>query len=111
MKSIIFQTLPVLVLATVLTGFANSVRAEIFEGMPDIIVCEVEIPQQGRVGHIVFYLNAQEQGRVTRYTSLGAAPMQIRVGQDGTVDQDNLGDCAGKTVTELRNADRAFDIE
>ena len=100
-----------LVLATVLTALAVPVRAEIFEGVPDVIVCEVELPQQGRVGRMVFYLDAQEQGRVTRYTSLGAAPMQIRVGADGTIDQDNLGDCSGKTVTELRNADRAFDVE
>ncbi len=111
MKSIAFHTIPVLVLATVLTGFAKPVRAEIFEGVPDVIVCEVELPQQDRVGRMVFYLDAQEQGRVTRYTSLGAAPMQIRVGPDGTVDQGNLGDCSGKTVSELRNADQAFDVE
>ena len=111
MKIQIFHTVMTLVFITILAGFASPVRAEIFEGMPDVVVCEIEIPQQGRKGRVVFYVDAQEDGRMTRYTSLGAAPMQVRIAADGTLSKDNLGDCAGKTVKELRQADRAFDVE
>jgi len=84
---------------------------EIFEGLPDLIVCNVEIPSQGRSGRVIFYLDSEETGRVTRYTSLGAAPMQIQVLADGTVSDNNLADCTGKTIPELRKSDQAFDFE
>ena len=104
---------PVLIcaLAAVLVLFAVPVKAEIFEGMPDVIVCEMEIPQQGRTGRRAFYVDAQEDRKVIRYTTLGAAPLQIRIGADGTVSQNSLGDCGGKTVAELKKSGRAFDFE
>ena len=111
MKIQIFHTVLTLMLIAILAGFANPAEAEIFEGMPDVVVCEIEIPQQRRTGRVVFYLDAQEDGGMTRYTSLGVAPMQVRIAADGTISKDNLGDCAGKTVKELRQADRAFDVE
>ena len=107
----ILHTVLTCALAAVLLLFAVPIKAEIFEGMPDVIVCELEIPQQERAGRRVFYIDAQEDRRVTRYTTLGAAPLQIRIGADGTVSQNSLGDCGGKTVAELKNADRAFDFE
>jgi hypothetical protein len=105
------RTLMVLLLSAVLAGVTVPAGAEIFPGMPDVIVCDIDIPQQGRRGSVVFYLDAQEEGRMTRYTSLGAAPMQVRIGADGSISQDSLGDCAGRTVAQLRQADRAFDVE
>lgn len=100
-----------LILITSLSTFSPLTSAEIFEGVPDLIVCEIEIPLEGRRGRRVFYLDAQEDGGVTRYTSLGAAPMQLRVDADGSVRQGNLSDCAGRTVAELRQTDQAFDVE
>jgi hypothetical protein len=106
-----FRSIVVLLVALTGFGLAADAGAEIFKGMPDVIVCEVSIPQQQRTGRFVFYLDAQEDGKVTRYTTLGAAPMQIRIGADGIVSNNKLRDCAGKSVRDLRESEQAFDID
>ena len=90
-------------------GLAGAAQAEIFEGMPDVVVCEVDSGE--RSGRLLFYLSSQEDGGLTRYTTLGAAPMQIAIGPDGKVSDNALTDCSGKTILQLRDNRQAFDVD
>ena len=101
----------ILLIGTAFVMLTTPAAAEIFKGVPDVIVCEVSLSDQSRTGRVLFYLDRQEDGSITTYTSLGAAPMQVRVSADGRIEQSNLGDCTGKTISDLRNEDRAFDLE
>ena len=101
-----------LLISAILILAASPATSGIFDGLPDAIVCTVEVKTEKlRRGRIVFYLDAQEEGGNTLYKTLGAGPLILRVDQEGKVEPGTLPDCSGKSIKELRDAGRAFDLK
>lgn len=101
-----------LLIGSILMLAALPTAADIFAGVPDVIVCTVEIEMEHlRRGRVVFYLDAQEEGGDTLYKTLGASPLILQIDQEGKVNPGGLPDCNGKSIKELRDAGRAFDFK
>ena len=85
--------------------------AQVFEGRPDAVVCPV-VPISGRPGGlVVFHLVWQDDNGVTHYATMGTQTFRLEIGADGIVRAPKLEGCDGKTVEELRAAERAFDYQ
>ncbi len=114
MRRLVRHLSPRLTLITLAAAWcvaAPPAAAEILAGVPDVIVCSIIVPDRGLVrGRVVFYLDAQEDAGITYYKSLGSAPRQLRAGPDGVFEEGQLQDCNGKSIDELREAGRAFNI-
>jgi hypothetical protein len=101
-----------LLISTILMLAAFPATSGIFDGLPDVIVCTVEVQTEKlRRGRFVFYLDAQEEGQDTLYKTLGASPLMLRVDQEGKVGSGALPDCSEKSIKELCDAGRAFDLK
>ena len=104
-------------LATALIGlsllaFTDISRAGAFAGRPDVLVCSVDDPINVQPwDKFVFYVSARLEDGSVLYKSLTSNPVLVTVTTDGRVEAENLADCDGKTVAELRDEGRAFDFQ
>lgn len=91
--------------------FHGSADAGVFDNRPDVLVCSVDDPIDVQPwDKFVFYVSARLEDGSVLYKSLTSNPVLVTVTHDGLVDADNLQDCDGKTVAELRDEGRAFDF-
>lgn len=78
---------------------------------PDAVVCSVDDPTEVLPwNELVFWVSAHTEGGDTLYKTLTANPVVLLIGADGEVRGENLSDCNGRTVTELRRQGKAFDV-
>ena len=85
--------------------------AGVFSGRPDVLVCSVDDPVDVQPwDKFVFYVSARLEDGSVLYKSLTSNPVLVTITTDGLVEADNLKDCDGKTVAELRDEGRAFDF-
>ena len=102
---------PILVIGAVLFLPSPRAAAEILGGVPDVIVCVVRLPQSDSAGgRMVFYVDRQVEGGFTLYSTLGGSPQQLRVSAKGLIEPGQLQDCNDKSIEELREAGRAFNL-
>jgi len=99
------------VAGALLLAFQGTSLAGVFSGRPDVLVCSVDDP----IGvqpwdQFVFYVSARLKDGSVLYKSLTSNPVLVTIGEDGRVTAENLVDCDGRTVDELRAAGRAFDF-
>lgn len=86
-------------------------HASVFAGRPDVLVCSVDDPTNVQPwSQFVFYVSARLKDGGVLYKSLTSNPVLVTIATDGRVKAENLVDCDGKTVAELRDAGRAFDF-
>ena len=86
-------------------------EAGIFPGRPDVLVCSVDDPIDVQPwDQFVFYVSARLEDGGVLYKSLTSNPVLVTVSPNGRVTAENLEDCDGKTIAELREAGRAFDF-
>ena len=95
-------------------GFAGAsvpAQAGVFAGRPDVLVCSVDDPINVQPwDKFVFYVSARLEDGSVLYKSLTSNPVLVTVTTEGRVEAENLADCDGKSVAELREAGRAFDF-
>jgi hypothetical protein len=90
----------------------TTVRAEAFEGRPDVLICSVNDPVNVQPwDQLVFYVSARLEDGGILYKSLTSNPILVTITTDGKVDAKNLVDCDGKTVDEMRAEGRAFEFK
>lgn len=88
-----------------------SSQAGVFAGRPDVLVCSVEDPSEVQPwDQFVFYVSGRLEDGGVLYKSLTSNPVLITITPDGRIAAENLEDCDGKTVAELRDEGRAFDF-
>lgn len=94
-----------------LFGFALSpAAAGIFDAAPDVILCKLSaIPGRPAV-LVAFYADSRKDDGAVSYKPLGTTALRITVRADSVIEAKNLAGCGGKTVQELRDAGRAFDL-
>lgn len=86
-------------------------EAGVFPGRPDVLVCSVDDPVKVQPwDQFVFYVSARLEDGSVLYKSLTSNPVLVTVTTDGRIDAENLEDCDGMTVAELREEGRAFDF-
>jgi hypothetical protein len=86
-------------------------RAGVFADLPDVLVCSVDDPSdEQRWDQFVFYVSAKLDDGSVLYKSLTSNPVLVKISTNGMVSAENLADCDGKTVAQLRDAGRAFDF-
>lgn len=86
-------------------------HAGVFSGRPDVLVCSVDDPVDAQPwDKFVFYVSARLEDGSVLYKSLTSNPVLVSITTDGRVRAENLADCDGKTVAELRDEGRAFDF-
>ncbi len=103
----------VLIIALSVFGLliASSSQAGVFTGLPDVLVCSVDDPSEVQPwDQFVFYVSGRLEDGGVLYKSLTSNPVLITITPDGRVEAENLEDCDGKTVAELRDEGRAFDF-
>ncbi|MEM6605573.1 MAG: hypothetical protein AAF671_07430 [Pseudomonadota bacterium] len=96
-------------LATTLLTLAPPSRAEILDGVPDVIVCSVAdptgvLPWQ----RLVYYVSARMSNGDTLFKTLTSDPVVILVDEQGMIKGPNLVDCDGRNVKSLVQEGRAF---
>ena len=97
--------------AAALMALPLEIRAEVFPGRPDVLVCSVDDPVDVQPwDKFVFYVSARLKDGSVLYKSLTSNPVLVTVSEDGIVNAENLADCDGKTVAELRDEGRAFNF-
>jgi len=84
--------------------------AEIFKGFPDAIICKYQGAARDMGGEAVFYVDSRQDDGVVFYKLFGRVPVVLKIGPDGMVDAGKLKDCHGKSLQQLREAGRAFDL-
>lgn len=84
--------------------------AGIFESVPDVILCPYAAIPDRPGGLVVFYVEARRDDGTAVYKTLGISSIKISVSADGMVKAGKLAECDGKTIKELRDAGRAFDL-
>lgn len=97
-------------LFTVSLLLAQPAGAGIIDGMPDVIVCKLKKTTSRPGGQLVFYLEARFNDKSTYYKTLGRSAIQLKVDAGGKISARNIADCDGKTVKEVRDDGRAFDL-
>ncbi len=91
---------------------ASNAVAGVFAGRPDVLVCSVNDPAEIQPwDQFVFYVSGRLEDGGVLYKSLTSNPVLVIVRPDGRVEAENLADCDGKTVAELRAEGRAFDFQ
>ncbi len=86
-------------------------EAGVFPGRPDVLVCSVDDPSDVQPwDQFVFYVSGRLEDGGVLYKSLTSNPVLITITPAGQVAAENLADCDGKTVAELRDEGRAFDF-
>jgi len=76
---------------------------------PDIIVCRLAPTSDRPGGNVAYYIAANFDDGVSIYKTLTNTATQLRVDAAGMVRVQNLPDCNGATVQQLRESGRAFD--
>jgi len=90
---------------------SDSATSSVFKDRPDVVVCSVADSVSAQPwDQFVFYVSARLKDGGVLYKSLTSNPVLVTISPDGLVNADNLADCDGKTVDELRSAGRAFDF-
>ena len=85
--------------------------AGVFSGRPDVLVCSVDDPVQIQPwDQFVFYVSARLKDGAVLYKSLTSNPVLVKITVDGRVEAENLKDCDGRSIAELRDEGRAFDF-
>lgn len=83
--------------------------AEVLEGMPDVIVCTVVVPNEEHgVLRWVYYISSQQEGVHTRYNTMGGRSLPLKIDNKGTVIESTKSDCENKTVDQLKAAGQVF---
>ncbi len=77
-------------------------KAGIFEGFPDMIVCKM------RGGQIVVYIDRVLDDGGALYKVLSG--QSVSVDSDGVLHRENLPDCDGKSLEQLREEGKTFDF-
>jgi len=86
-------------------------HADVFSGRPDVLVCSVDDPIDAQPwDKFVFYVSARLEDGSVLYKSLTSNPVLVTITADGQVRAENLVDCDGRTIAELREEGRAFDF-
>ena len=97
--------------AVCILALAPSAHAGVFGGAPDAIVCSVDDPIDVQPwDKLVFYVSARLENGGILYKTLTSNPVLVTVDPDGRLQAKNLADCDGKSVDELRELGRAFDL-
>ena len=103
----------IVLLSTIILGTSlhGTTHAGVFTGRPDVLVCSVDDPSDVQPwDQFVFYVSGRLEDGGVLYKSLTSNPVLIMISPDGRVAAENLDDCDGKTVAELRDEGRAFDF-
>jgi hypothetical protein len=91
--------------ALVLSMLGRPLSAEILQGVPDVIVCDLE------QGKIVVYVARRLNDGSTLYESLEREYMAvITIDANGVLHWQNQPSCDGKSVQQLRDQGSAFDF-
>lgn len=97
--------------AACLLSIPGAASAGVFSDLPDVLVCSVDDPSNAQAwDQFVFYVSAKLDDGSVLYKSLTSNPVLVQISTDGTVTAENLADCDGRTVAELRDEGRAFDF-
>jgi hypothetical protein len=85
--------------------------AGIINDLPDAVVCSVKDPT-GRLEweELVFFVSAHMRDGDTLYKTLTSGPVILIVAPDGLINAPNLIDCDGRSIFDLVDAGRAFDL-
>lgn len=76
-----------------------------------MLVCSVYDPINLQPWNkFVFCVSARLEDGGVLYKSLTSNSVLVTITADGRVEAENLADCDGKTVAELRDEGRAFDF-
>ena len=86
----------------------SPVKAQIFDGRPDAVVCPVAEIAGRPGGDVVFHLVWQDEGGTTYYAPMGTLAFRLEIGSDGVVRAPKLAGCDGQSVEQLRASGRAF---
>lgn len=100
-------------IAACLNGlFAFNSFADVLEGSPDVIVCQVIVPG-GEHGLInwVYYLSSRTEGLHARYNTMGTRSLRLKIDNEGNVVESSKSDCENKTVEQLKTAGQTFSFK
>lgn len=90
-----------------LSLFTLPAYANIFEGYPDVIVCEFKADEIGAVGLLAYYAHARfAAGHIEYRPLINAAGLQVS--KSGVVSAPRVDDCNGKDIEYLFRNGRAF---
>lgn len=93
----------VLCVATVLlVSVVAPTKAGVFEGFPDMILCDFQS------GKIVVYIDRVLDDGGAIYKVLSG--QGVTVDSDGVLHRENLPDCDGKSLTQLREEGKTLDF-
>lgn len=91
--------------ALVLVATGRPASAEVLQGVPDVIACDLE------QGKIVVYVARRLNDGSTLYESLEREYMAvITIDANGILHWQNQPSCDGKSVQQLREQGSAFDF-
>jgi hypothetical protein len=92
-------------------AFPVMAQAGLFSDQPDVLVCSVEDPVNLQPwDQLVFYVSARLEDGGILYKSLTSNPILVTISPSGRINAENLADCDGKTVADLRAQGRAYDF-
>ncbi|MGF1778118.1 hypothetical protein [Vibrio nomapromontoriensis] len=86
-------------------------NAEVFDGFPDVVVCEVGKPY--RSGSITLFAEYQDQNRIAYYRSMDGKQV-IKIDRKGLVSAHNKhskNSCVGQTLNTLVSKGKAFNFQ
>ncbi len=100
-------------LVLLFASWVPTAHSQLFKEYPDAIVCSVRaLPMQTmgtQGGQLVFHIQARLNEGGAIYSAVVGSSRTVTVSADGTLKAENLADCDGKTVADLRRAGQAFD--
>ncbi len=83
-------------------------RAALVADRPDAIICSVKDPTGVLPwDELVFYISAHTKTGRTLYKTLTSDPVVLIVDADNVVNGENLANCDGRPVKDLRDEGRA----
>lgn len=89
----------------------STAGAGVIGKLPDAIVCSVKDPTGlASWEELVFFVSARLRDGTTLYKTLTSDPVVLLVSDKGVIKAQNLADCDGRNVRELRAAGRAFEL-
>jgi len=93
-----------------ISGWSN-VKAEIFKGFPDMIICK---PGQAMntPGELVFYVEGRSKNGTALYKSIGRQTLALKIGKDGVVKAETttVNDCIDQSLKQLRKQGRTLNF-
>ncbi|MCW8346193.1 hypothetical protein MD535_09260 [Vibrio sp. ZSDZ65] len=90
---------------------AFTASAEVFDGFPDVVVCEVGKPY--RNGSITLFAEYQDQNRIVYYRSMDGK-QGVKIDRKGLVSashKHSKNNCVGQTLNTLMSKGKTFNFQ